>query len=117
MMRRAVLTGATALVCALMSLSAPNAQACGDLNGDNWCTEFDLVLSIMYLYQDGPPPVNYDSADCDLYELFTLNDLAVMIRNKYTGGHPPGVPAGLSSANGSAERQHLSAYVRDFIPR
>jgi len=111
MMRRAVLTGATALLCALMSLSAPNAQACGDLNGDNWCTEFDLVLSIMYLYQDGPPPVSYDSADCDLYELFTLNDLAVMIRNKYTGGHPPECPPVFPPLTGP---QNDSIYLHTF---
>lgn len=69
-------------------------QTCGDFNGDGWLTVVDAVNAINYLYMDGVPPFDYDWADADGYQRYTLNDLAILTRHLFLPLPPPICPPG-----------------------
>jgi len=77
-----------------------DSRICGDFDGNGMIFITDLVDAINYLYQDGAGPMDYDEADCDGYHLYTLNDLAHLLRNQFGGGEPPICPPGPERLDG-----------------
>ena len=93
------------------TIPAVSSAVCGDFNGDGWVVVTDMLFSLRYLYQDGPPPWNFNWADADGYYLYTLNDLAVLTRALFGAGGAPVCPPGPGKLDGP-ERD--SIYLHTF---
>ena len=72
-MSRFLLLIAAALSFTFLPSSA-HAQACGDANGSGGINISDIVYMFNYLYKGGPPPVDFDLADVDFHQEWTMKD-------------------------------------------
>ncbi|HSH00194.1 MAG TPA: hypothetical protein VLB27_09110, partial [candidate division Zixibacteria bacterium] len=70
---------AAALATLYPALCAAQFVNCGDANGDGTVNINDVTYSLDYFIVGGPPPVDFDTADVDGYDLFTINDIQWMI--------------------------------------
>lgn len=74
-MSRILLLIATILLFSCLPSSA-HAQACGDANGSGGLSISDVVYMFNYIYKAGPPPIDFDLADFDYHQEWTINDAA-----------------------------------------
>ncbi len=51
-------------------------QSCGDANGSGGLSISDVVYMFDYIYKAGPPPADFDLADFDFHQEWTINDAA-----------------------------------------
>lgn len=72
MSRFLLLIAATLLFSCLPS--SAHAQACGDANGSGGFATSDFVYMLNYIYNAGPSPTDFDLADFDLHQEWTVND-------------------------------------------
>jgi len=73
-------------------LALGGSRACGSWSGGGFPSIADIVAGLNYLYYDGSPPMSFDEADCDDHELYTLSDLAWLLRSAFGDGPPPICP-------------------------
>ncbi len=67
-----------AMLCS-MTFSVRADSNCGDVDDNGVINIPDLIYGVKYLFMSGPPPPNFQSADFDRRELFTLLDVLGII--------------------------------------
>lgn len=69
-----------AILLFLLSIAtAAIADPCGDANNDGFMSWGDVVYMLDYTFAGGPPPPNFDNADFDLAQGWTIRDAAWQI--------------------------------------
>lgn len=63
----------------LLIATAAFANPCGDANNDGYMSWGDVVYMLDYTFAGGPPPANFDNADFDLAQGWTIRDAAWQI--------------------------------------
>jgi len=96
-----LLIGVIAVLLTLTFTPVARAQMCGDFNGDMMASIPDFIAGLNYLYLDGDPPADYDFADCDGHEIYTINDWAVLVRMLFVLGAPAQCPPTNSPLGGT----------------
>ncbi len=86
-------------------ISGPQGE-CGDLTCDGACNIMDVNRAITYLWGGQWPLACPDYADADDHELFTIHDLACIVRFQFMSGPPLVCPPSLPP---------LAGPVRDSI--
>jgi len=65
---------------------------CGDINGDYRVNVGDAVYIMVYLFREGPPPVNPDMADLNGDQEIDVSDAVYLINYVFRDGEPPDCP-------------------------
>lgn len=79
-MRKPIIAlGLSVAVLCCMTLPARADSNCGDVDDNGVINIPDLIYGVKYLFMSGPPPPNFQSADFDRHELFTLLDVLGII--------------------------------------
>jgi hypothetical protein len=79
--------------CFLIDTMANCICDCGDVNNDGENTQNDVTVARQYLFEQGLTPPDLYVAEGDGYELFTISDLAVIMRCLALGAPCPVCPA------------------------
>ncbi len=103
---------------AVLSLGLPaigNAQACGDADGNGALNISDMVYMLNYLFEAGPPSPDFDIADFDSHQEWTVNDAAVILNCTFGGCDPsqfcpPTIPAWNPAVTSGYRIRHTSAF-------
>ncbi len=95
--------------------SNAHAQACGDANGNGVLNVSDIVYMLNYLFEAGPPPPDFDIADFDLHQEWTVNDASIILSCTFGGCDPsqfcpPTIPAWNPVATDGFRIRHTAAF-------
>lgn len=65
---------------------------CGDIDGDNTVSIFDIIYYIIYKYKGGPPPASMLMADINKDEVYNILDIIFLVTYLYKDGPTPACP-------------------------
>lgn len=74
-----ILKSSLAGVLIMLSTLSAQTEPCSDGDGNGFVSVADIVYMLNYVYQGGPPPVDFDHADFDLHQEWTVNDAAMLL--------------------------------------
>jgi len=99
----------------LLIATAASAEPCGDANNDGYTSWGDVIYMLDYTFAGGPPPVNFDNADFDLAQGWTIRDAAwqisCMVFECMPGDYcPPVYPAITPQISSSYRIRHTTAF-------
>ena len=105
-----------AAIVALVAVPAYGQTMCGDVTGDAQVNVSDLVYLLNYIYMEGPPPPDLDSANVDLCDAVDVADISHMVYYIFQGGPPPCTPADCNLyPGGSISVHHVDGAFQDKL--
>ena len=77
-----------AVVILAVPTCSVQAQPCGDADDNGMITINDMVYMMQYLFAGGPPPNDFDYADFDFHQEWTVNDASWLFNCIFTDCGP-----------------------------